>query len=500
MIISFQKFFAVTVFFLLRIDFVIGQTVTIDNLALTATSGLTMTVSGDFRNQNGGTIDNAGIITVSGNWINNAANNVFTTNSGTVQMIGTSAQTIGGTSSTSFYNLTLNNTNASTTRYTLGKDQTVKSTLTLTVGQLDLSTYTMTIGNSIASTGTLIYTSGWLYGGTLKRWLGTSTIADSASAGFFPIGSSTNYRPIYLSAPVIAPSVGGTVSVSHTNIAGNTAVSFTDINVIIDRMCNPYWTIAPATGLSGGIYNLRIDGTGFTGITDFTQLRLIITGSSVGTNGINSGSNSNPQVNRTGLTVTDLTNNFHFGYPASAALPIELISFTAIPFFSDVRVNWITASETNTDYFIIERSPDGSVYEEVARVQGAGNSSNNSYYTTDDFNPLPGMSFYRLVEIDLDGSIVYFQPVSVRLFNTNNEFEITATHSTNEQVKLTIYSSVEENFVLDFYDSIGKLIFHQTGKLTVGYQDISIPLANKAMGIYMITVRTSSRIISKKVI
>ena len=253
MIISFQKFFAVTVFFLLRIDFVIGQTVTIDNLALTATSGLTMTVSGDFRNQNGGTIDNAGIITVSGNWINNAANNVFTTNSGTVQMIGTSAQTIGGTSSTSFYNLTLNNTNASTTRYALGKDQTVKSTLTLTVGQLDLSTYTMTIGNSIASTGTLIYTSGWLYGGTLKRWLGTSTIADSASAGFFPIGSSTNYRPIYLSAPVIAPSVGGTVSVSHTNIAGNTAVSFTDINVIIDRMCNTYWTISPATGLSGGI-------------------------------------------------------------------------------------------------------------------------------------------------------------------------------------------------------------------------------------------------------
>src|SRR2546423_46871 len=53
--------------------------VTIDNLAVTVESGLSVTVQGDFQNQNGGTIDNGGTINVSGNWTNNASNTVFST-------------------------------------------------------------------------------------------------------------------------------------------------------------------------------------------------------------------------------------------------------------------------------------------------------------------------------------------------------------------------------------------------------------------------------------
>ena len=266
-----------------------GQIVTIDNLAVTATSGLTMTISGDFKNQNNGTIDNAGTITVSGNWTNNASNNVFSTNSGTVKMIGTSVQTIGGTNSTFFYNLDLNNSNATTTRYTLARDQTIKNTLTLSAGLVDLSNNTMTIGTSASSVGTLSYTAGWLYGGTLKRWLGTSTITDGSVVGMFPMGSSTGYRPFYVSAPSVGPTTGGSISVVHNNIAGNTPVSFTDIDITIDRVCNPYWAISTDNGLIGGTYNLRGEATSFTGITVYTFLRLTLAGSSVGVNAANAG-------------------------------------------------------------------------------------------------------------------------------------------------------------------------------------------------------------------
>ncbi len=95
--------------------------VTLDNLPMTLTSGLTVTVKGDIQNQNSGTINNAGVINVSGNWTNNAANAVFSTNSGKVQLNGTVApQTIGGSYSTSFYDLTLNNSATDSTRYVLG--------------------------------------------------------------------------------------------------------------------------------------------------------------------------------------------------------------------------------------------------------------------------------------------------------------------------------------------------------------------------------------------
>ncbi len=499
MVSSFQKTGTFIIVYFFTILVANGITVTNDNLVLTATSGLTMTISGDFLNQNNGSIDNAGTITVSGDWTNNAANNVFSTNSGSVHLIGTSAQTIGGTNSTSFYDLTLNNSASSSTKYTLGANLTVKNALTLTAGNLNLATYTMTIGTSASSPGSLAVTAGSFYGGALKRWFGTSTIANGGSQGLFPMGTSVDNRYFFISAPAVGPTTGGTISVSHTDSAGNTAVSFTDINVTIDRVCNPYWTVTTGNGLADGTYNLRAEGTNIPGITDYTLLRLILSNGSVGINGTNAGSNTSPQVNRTGLTMAELTNTFHFGYPAAAALPIELLSFRARPVRSEVKINWVTATETNTDYFTVERSADGVMYEAVASVPGAGNSSINTYYNIYDSNPLAGLSFYRLRETDLDGTNVYFQPVSVHFDNISGEFEMTASHSSNDQIVVTILSSSQDDFVLDFYDSIGKLLYHHSGKLERGYQDFTIPLSNKAVGICMITARTPYNFISKRV-
>lgn len=476
-----------------------GQFFTVDNLSLTATAGLTVSIQGDFRNQNNGAIDNAGTITVSGNWTNNAVNNVFTTNSGTVEMNGSSVQTISGTNSTFFYNLILNNTNASATRYALGIDQTIKNNLTLTSGQVFMADNIMTIGTSSASPGILTYNAGWLYGGTLKRWFGTSTIANGSSSGLFPMGSATDYRPVYISAPSASPATGGTINILHNDIAGNTPVTFVDIDVTIDRVCNPNWVVTSGNGLAGGTYNLRSDGTGFTGITDYTLLRLTQPNSAVGFNGINGGSNANPQVNRTGLTLAELTNSFHFGYPAAAALPIELLSFDANAVGLVVEVNWVTAAEINTDYFTIERSEDGRTYEAIATVTAAGNSNINMYYSTVDYNPLPGLSFYRLKETDLDGTIIYSLPVSVRFNNNNFELEMFASPSSNEQITVTILSPGNEDFVLYVYDGVGKLISQNSGRLVSGHQKVVIPLSNIAESIYMISLRTPSRVISKKI-
>lgn len=496
-----QKLNIAVFIFIVMAHAAIGQAVTVDNLTLTATSSLTMTISGDFKNQNGGLLDNSGIITVSGNWTNNASNSVFSSNAGTVQMIGTALQTINGTNSTSFYNLTLNNSGGSATKYALGTDQTVKNTLTLSSGETDLANHMLTIGTSSVAPGALSYSAGWIYGGTLKRWFATSTITNGASAGLFPVGSISDYRPFYVSAPTIAPGTGGTIAVSQTSITGNTAVSFLDIGTTIDRIYNSYWTVTAGNGLAGGNYNLRGEGTGFTGITDYTLLRLTLAGSSVGTNGSNGGSNVNPQVNRTGLAVSELTNSFHIGYPASAVviLPIELLSFNAIPYHSEVRLNWSTASEINTDYFSIERSSDGLWYEPIATHRAAGNSSNILYYSTVDNNPLPGMSFYRLKETDFDGYTSYSLPVTVHYYKNENEVELISAHSVNGQVSVTVFSTVNENFKLNFYDCIGQLISQTEGSLIPGYQEITMPLPMKPTGLFLVSIRTAFGVLSKKI-
>lgn len=96
-------------------------------------------------------------------------------------------------------------------------------------------------------------------------------------------------------------------------------------------------------------------------------------------------------------------------------LPVELVSFSAKAVENRVEIEWVTASERNNDYFTIERSKDGIDFEEVARVDGAGNSTSTLYYQSVDFNPYQGTSYYRLKQTDFDGQTKTFEAVSVNI-------------------------------------------------------------------------------------
>jgi len=98
--------------------------------------------------------------------------------------------------------------------------------------------------------------------------------------------------------------------------------------------------------------------------------------------------------------------------PAST-LPIELLNFIAHPAGENVQLDWLTASETNNDYFTIQRSNDGISFEELQRKQGAGNSNSVLYYSAVDRNPYDGISYYRLMQTDFDGKHTYSNIVTV---------------------------------------------------------------------------------------
>ena len=69
-------------------------------------------------------------------------------------------------------------------------------------------------------------------------------------------------------------------------------------------------------------------------------------------------------------------------------LPIELVSFTATAMTDRVRTEWITASESNNDYFTLERSADGSTFESIGTVHSMGDSQQQHRYIFDDPDPL----------------------------------------------------------------------------------------------------------------
>jgi hypothetical protein len=90
-----------------------------------------------------------------------------------------------------------------------------------------------------------------------------------------------------------------------------------------------------------------------------------------------------------------------------APLPVELMAFQATAASSSVALTWATASEKNNAGFEVQRSADGEGFAKLAWVAGAGSSQSARSYSFRDAAPLNGVSYYRLKQVDADGTASY---------------------------------------------------------------------------------------------
>jgi hypothetical protein len=97
----------------------------------------------------------------------------------------------------------------------------------------------------------------------------------------------------------------------------------------------------------------------------------------------------------------------------SGVLPVELIEFNAIVNEDIVEISWTTASEINNDYFLIEKSQDALEWVTAIETKGADNSVNMINYFEIDSNPLRGLSYYRLTQVDFNGERETFNIIPV---------------------------------------------------------------------------------------
>lgn len=108
--------------------------------------------------------------------------------------------------------------------------------------------------------------------------------------------------------------------------------------------------------------------------------------------------------------------NQYINCPIIVGLPVELTSFTGEYMTNRVvKLNWETSSEKNNELFEIERSENGSIWEKIGKVPGAGNSETLIKYEYLDKNPLDvKLIYYRLKQIDFDGKMKYSTIIAVQ--------------------------------------------------------------------------------------
>ena len=96
--------------------------------------------------------------------------------------------------------------------------------------------------------------------------------------------------------------------------------------------------------------------------------------------------------------------------------PATLASFTAEVVEGQVQLRWATASEQNSHKFVVERSTSGDVFETVREVPAQGNATYVNIYVAIDARPLTGTTYYRLRQVDQDGSLA-FSPLAKLRFS-----------------------------------------------------------------------------------
>jgi len=187
------------------------------------------------------------------------------------------------------------------------------------------------------------------------------------------------------------------------------------------------------------------------------------------------------------------TNPFVIGGDQGAGfLPIELLFFKAKSNLEKkVDVDWSTVSEINNDYFVVERSKNAADFEYLTKVDGAGNSNSTLYYQIFDKNPYEGISYYRLKQVDFDGSSSFSNICPVLI----EGLEIIAIYPQPaiDNVTFKVVSSDDVSVDILIVDDIGRMIQSTSAMLTKGENIITIPVSMFANGVYLFNVSTSDR-------
>jgi hypothetical protein len=188
----------------------------------------------------------------------------------------------------------------------------------------------------------------------------------------------------------------------------------------------------------------------------------------------------------------------------AAVLPIELLTFSGENQPNAVELKWATALEINNDYFTVERSTDGSNFEAILTVNGAGSSNNVQNYVALDHDPVTGIAYYRLKQTDYDGQFEYSGTIAVE-FAANgvasmNIYPNPKVAGQPLNIELDNMASNEEVLVV-LFDQMSREVFssvvitEDSGVLRAE-QDFS----DLAAGVYLIVASSNDQVFKKKLI
>ena len=397
----------------------------------------------------------------------------------TLSLRGTNPQSISGSGTLKIYKLIINKLSNSVT---LNRPITVDNITTFSKGVIfsDVSNlFIMAAGASSTAESDLSYVDG-----PVKK-IGNTSIK-------FPIGDNGHYQPISISAPTL---VTDEFTAQYFDSNPLTTYTGTPTSPLDHVTACDYWILNRVVGTSNVTATLTwssLNNSDTCTINDFATLTVA---KYDGTNWVSEGKLSTTGSFSNGTITSNTVTSFSPFAIGSLGplnpLPVELLYFDAsLQDENSVEIKWATATETNNDFFILERSANDLNFIPIQTFTGANNSTQTIYYSTIDKNPVNGENFYRLKQIDNNGAFTYSEIKSVYKRSHKTIFD---ARILGNQIEVSISENQLGKFEL--FDVAGKiLISEMIGTETKNY----FQLYNK--GLYFARFTTENKSESIKLV
>jgi len=173
-----------------------------------------------------------------------------------------------------------------------------------------------------------------------------------------------------------------------------------------------------------------------------------------------------------------------------AVLASELQSFKATKLLGDVVLKWTTANETNSHSFIIEHADDGINFERIGQTFAAGNSTELRAYHFRHTQANKGDNYYRLKEVEINGSTRYSEVITVRMGGIKGDIDV-FPNPVLDVASVYIYNDVEKTLEAELliYNTSGQLVSTQKRELNSGANAIPLNMNDLESGYYFIDIR-----------
>ncbi|MEM9920318.1 MAG: thrombospondin type 3 repeat-containing protein [Bacteroidota bacterium] len=155
-----------------------------------------------------------------------------------------------------------------------------------------------------------------------------------------------------------------------------------------------------------------------------------------------------------------------------------------------VDLFWLTNTDYKNDFFILERSADGQVFEAIKQIQSNSNSQGVFQYQHTDFAPMAGMNYYRLKKVHLDGSYEYVAAEPI-------EFELDLSdislypNPVVDQLQLDLGDKMKGAAQVQIYNSLGILMSER--KVDGSQRKLRFDVSRFQSGLYTLTIQPEGR-------